>query len=66
MLPMVLRDIEERYKDRIEKWNGTMKTVGGVDRMLQEYMSGSFKPGMWHEEEELAEKEWVDILSKES
>jgi hypothetical protein len=66
MLPMLLRDIEERYKDRIERWNGTAKAVRGVDKMLQDYMAGSFKPGAWHEEEEIAEEEWVDILSKEA
>jgi hypothetical protein len=66
MLPMLLRDIEERYRDQIERWNGTAKAVRGVDKMLQDYMAGSFKPGAWHEEEEIAEEEWVDILSKEA
>jgi hypothetical protein len=66
MLPMLMSDIEERYKERLEKWNGTTKTVKGVDRMLQDYMSNKFQPGMWHDEEELAEKEWVDILNKET
>ncbi|MBU0685868.1 MAG: hypothetical protein KJ653_08510 [Candidatus Thermoplasmatota archaeon] len=66
MLSMLLRDIEERYKGRLEKWNGTMKTVKGVDKMLQEYMANAFKPGTWHEEEEIAEAEWVDILDKEA
>jgi hypothetical protein len=66
MLPVLLRDIEERYKDKIEKWNGTMKAVPGVDKMLQEYMASAFKPGSWHEEEEIAEEEWVDILNKEA
>jgi hypothetical protein len=66
MLPMLMSDIEERYKERLEKWNGTKKTVKGVDRMLQDYMSNKFQPGMWHDEEEIAEKEWVDILSKET
>ncbi len=65
-LPMLLRDVEERYKERIAKWNGTMKTVKGVDKMLQEYMLAKYQPGVWHEEEELAEKEWVDILTKEA
>ena len=65
-LPMLLSDVEERYKERIERWNGTMKAVAGVDKMLQEYMAGKFTPGTWHEEEEIAEKEWVDILDKES
>jgi hypothetical protein len=66
MLPMLLRDIEERYKGKLEKWNGTMKTVKGVDKMLQEFMADTFKPGTWHEEEELAEAQWVDILEKEA
>jgi hypothetical protein len=66
MLPMLLRDIEERYKGKLEKWNGTTKTVKGVERMLQEYMAGVYKPGTWHEEEELAEAEWVDIIEKEA
>jgi hypothetical protein len=34
--------------------------------MLQEYMANAYKPGAWHEEEEIAEEEWVDILSKEA
>jgi hypothetical protein len=66
MLSMLLRDVEERYKGRLEKWNGTMKTVRGVDKMLQEYMASTFKPGTWHEEEGIAEAEWVDILDKEA
>jgi hypothetical protein len=66
MLPMLLRDIEERYKDKLEHWNGTMKAVGGVEKMLQDYMVGKFVPGTWHEEEEIAEREWVDILDKEA
>jgi hypothetical protein len=66
MLSMLLRDIEERYKGRLGKWNGTMKTVKGVDKMLQEYMANAFKPGTWHEEEGIAEAEWVDILDKEA
>lgn len=66
MLPMLVRDVEERYKERVAKWNGTMKTVRGVDKMLQEYMVDKYEPGVWHEEEELAEKEWVDILTKEA
>jgi len=65
MLQMLERDIEERYREKLERWNGTAKTVKGVDRMLQEYMAGSYKPGAWHEEEAIAEEEWVDILSKE-
>jgi hypothetical protein len=66
MLPMLLRDIEERYKGKLEHWNGTKRTVNGVDKMLQEYMENKFKPGTWHEEDEIAEKEWVDILDKEA
>ncbi|MEM0343203.1 MAG: hypothetical protein QXU73_02975 [Thermoplasmata archaeon] len=66
MLPMLERDIEERYKDRLERWNGTAKSVRGVEKMLQDYMTGTYKPGAWHEEEEIAEEEWVDILSKEA
>jgi len=66
MLPILLRDIEERYKERLERWNGTMKAVPGVEEMLQEYMASAFKPGAWQEEEEIAEEEWVDILNKET
>ncbi len=66
MLPMLLRDVEERYKGRLEKWNGTMKTVKGVDKMLQEYMAGAYKPGTWHDDEELAEAQWVDMIEKEA
>jgi hypothetical protein len=66
MLPVLLRDIEERYKNRLERWNGTMKAVPGVEAMLQEYMVSAYKPGAWHEEEEIAEEEWVDILNKEA
>jgi hypothetical protein len=43
-----------------------MKTVPGVQKMLQEYMMSAYKPGAWHDEEEIAEAEWVDILSKEA
>jgi hypothetical protein len=66
MLPMLLGDIEERYKDRLEHWNGTAKAVKGVEKMLQDYMAHAFKPGTWQEEEAIAEEEWVDILNKES
>lgn len=66
MLAFLLRDVEERYKDKLERWNGTMKAVPGVEKMLQEYMANSFKPGSWHEEEEIAEEEWVDLLNKEA
>jgi hypothetical protein len=65
-LPMLMRDIEERYRGRLEKWNGTMKTVRGVDKMLQEFMADTYKPGTWHEEEEIEEAQWVDILEKEA
>jgi hypothetical protein len=65
-LPMLMRDVEERYKGRLEKWNGTVKTVRGVDKMLQEFMADMYRPGMWHEEEELEEAQWVDILEKEA
>ncbi len=65
-LPMLMRDIEERYKGRLDKWNGTMKTVRGVDKMLQEFMADTYKPGTWHEEEEIEEAQWVDILEKEA
>ena len=34
MLLMLLRDVEERYKARLEHWNGTLKAVPGVERML--------------------------------
>lgn len=66
MLSMLMSDIEERYGERLGKWNGTAKTVRGAERMLQDYMSSTFQPGTWHEEEEIAEKEWVDILDKEA
>jgi len=66
MLTMLLRDIEERYKGKLEKWNGTMKNLKGVDKMLQEFMADTYKPGTWHEEEELEEAQWVDILEKEA
>jgi hypothetical protein len=65
-LPMLMRDIEERYKGRLGKWNGTMKTMRGVDKMLQEFMADTYKPGTWHEEEGLEEAQWVDILEKEA
>jgi len=61
-----VRDIEERYKGRLEKWNGTMKTMRGVDKMLQEFMADTYKPGTWHEEEGIEEAQWVDILEKEA
>lgn len=65
-LAMLLRDIEERYSDRIIRWNGTMKSLKGVQEMLQIYMSNEFKPGSWQAEEEIGEAEWVDILDKDS
>ena len=66
ILTMLLRDIEERYKDRLSHWNGTTKTVRGVDKMLQDFMIKDYTPGAWQEEEKLAEEEWVDIISKEA
>lgn len=65
-LSMLLRDIEERYEGRLEKWNGTMKSVKGVDKMLQDFMAKNFRPGVWHEEPEIAEEEWVDLIDKEA
>jgi hypothetical protein len=65
-LSMLLRDIEERYKATLERWNGTLKTVAGVNTMLQRYMATSYVPGAWQEEEEIAEAEWVKILDKET
>jgi len=65
-LSMLLRDVEERYEGRLERWNGTMKAVKGVDAMLQDFMTSSYKPGAWHEEPEIAEEEWVDLIDKEA
>lgn len=65
VLPMLMRDIEERFKGRLERWNGTLNSLKGVEKMLQDFMADSYKPGTWPQEEELAEEEWVDILSKE-
>jgi len=65
-ITMLIRDIEERYGERIAHWNGTMKTVKGVEEMLLSFMSKEFTPGSWVSEEEMGEEEWVDILSKES
>lgn len=65
-LAILLRDVEERFKGRIERWDGTMKSLKGVDKMLLKYMSAAYKPGDWQEEEELREEEWVDILTKET
>ena len=67
-LAMLLRDIEERYLGRIEKWNGTKKALPGVGAMLQSFMAKGYEPGTWQPEEEEAirEEEWVDIISKES
>ncbi len=64
-LTVLLRDIEERYGERISHWNGTMKTVKGVEAMLHSFMSSKFKAGSWASEDEIGEEEWVDILSKE-
>ncbi|OGS43276.1 MAG: hypothetical protein A3K76_07280 [Euryarchaeota archaeon RBG_13_57_23] len=64
-MAMLLKDVEERFKGKLEKWNGTGKAVKGVDKMLQDFMIDKYKPGVW-EEEELAEKEWVEILDKEA
>ena len=64
-LASLLKDIEERYTGRLEHWNGTQKAVAGVEKMLQEFMADSFRPGTWHDEEKLADQEWVSILEKE-
>ena len=65
-MTMLLKDIEERFKGKLEKWNGTGRAVRGVDKMLQDFMVDEYHPGVWQEEEELAEKEWVEILDKEA
>ena len=65
-MTMLLKDVEERFKGKLEKWNGTGKAVRGIDKMLQDFMADEYKPGVWQEEEELAEKEWVEILDKEA
>ncbi len=65
-ITMLLRDIEERFDERLVRWNGTSKAVKGVDGMLQSFMSYRFKPGSWTSEEDLGEQEWVDILDKET
>ena len=66
-LSMLVRDIEERYKGRIERWNGMGKSLKGVEQMLQAFMANEFKPGAWPAEEEgMGEQEWVEILDKES
>jgi len=43
-----------------------MKTVKGVDAMLQDFMSNAYTPGAWHEEPEIAEQEWVELIDKEA
>jgi len=66
-LSMLVRDVEERYKGRIERWNGMGKSLKGVEQMLQTFMANEFKPGAWPAEEEgMGEQEWVEILDKES
>jgi hypothetical protein len=65
-LAMLLRDVEERYRGKLERWNGTKKVIKGVDEMLQEYTARRYMPGSWGAEEEIDETDWVDILSKES
>lgn len=66
-LRMLLSDVEERYKGRVERWNGTKKALKGVDDMLQNYMIREYQPGAWAAEEEgIGEEEWVDIISKGS
>ena len=67
VLRMLLSDVEERYKGRVEQWNGTKKALKGVDEMLQTYMFRKYQPGGWaHDEEGIGEEEWVDIISKEN
>lgn len=67
-LTMLLSDVEERYKGRIERWNGTKKSLKGVDDMLQNYIFRRYEPGAWgaEAEEGIGEEEWVDIISKEN
>jgi hypothetical protein len=66
-LRMLLSDVEERFKGKIERWNGTKKALKGVDEMLHTYMFQKYEPGAWAPEEEgIGEDEWVDIISKET
>ena len=66
-LRMLLSDVEERFKGRIERWNGTKKALKGVDEMLQSYMDLGYEPGAWLPEEAgIGEEEWVDIISEEN
>ncbi|MDH3365998.1 MAG: cadherin-like domain-containing protein [Thermoplasmata archaeon] len=66
-LAMLLSDSEERYRGKIERWNGTKKALPGIDKMLQLYMATGYEPGAWQPEEEgIREEEWVDLISKES
>jgi OOP family OmpA-OmpF porin len=65
-LALLLQDVEERYTGRLEKWNGTMKAVKGIEKMLQDYMDEAYKVGAWQEEQAIADEEWVDILDKEA
>ncbi len=65
-LTMLIRDTEERFSGRIERWNGTKKALEGVDDMVKAFMGGRYRPGEWQPEEVMGEEEWVDILSKES
>ncbi len=65
-LSMMLSDVEERYRGKIEHWNGTKKALPGVDEMLQKYMAREYEPGAWQPGEGILEDEWVDIISKEN
>jgi hypothetical protein len=66
-LSMLLSDIEERYKGKIERWNGMKKALPGLDDMLQDYMAREYQPGAWQPEEEgIMEEDWVDIISKDN
>ena len=65
-LAMLLQDVEERYTGRIEKWNGTMKAVKGVEKMLQDFMDSAYKVGAWQEEQAIADEELVDLLEKQA
>jgi len=65
-LALLLQDVEERYTGRLEKWNGTMKAVKGVEKMLSDFMEDAYKVGAWQDEQAMADEEWVDILDKEA
>ncbi|MFO8109062.1 MAG: hypothetical protein R6U17_00855 [Thermoplasmata archaeon] len=54
----LVKDIEERYKGRIEEWSGDLEHLPGVDEMLSSILDskGKYGPGDWKKEHNIKDK----------